>query len=43
MQCPVNIRLLDSTRLRLSLGLNRVINKGNFTEITQIDTFTWFK
>jgi len=33
----------DRARFRLNLGLNGVIKEGNFTEITQIDTFTWFK
>jgi hypothetical protein len=41
--CRVNIRPLDRARLRLYLGLNRVIKEGNFTKITEIDTFTWFK
>jgi hypothetical protein len=39
----VNIRLLDSARLRLNLGLYGVIEERNFTEITKIYTLTWFK
>jgi hypothetical protein len=41
--CRVNIRALDRTRFRLNLRLNGVIEEGNFTDITDIDTFTWFK
>jgi hypothetical protein len=39
----VNIRALGKARFRLNLRLNGVIKEGNFTDITDINTFTWFK